>query len=357
MTEQSAIDKAVKVRDEDALPIDNIKAYLASILSDFNEHDDIEILQYPSGASNLTYEIKATDNSLILRTAPKGANIKSAHDMGREYQVLSRLGSHFNYCPTPIAHCTDDNVIGREFYLMEKIAGMIPRQKMPVQFTPEQLRSLCKQLMDIQLQLHQIDINTTALIEMGKPMGYVARQVSGWCERYKNARTDDVPDANDLMLWLSDNQPDDCYQTPEQASFIHNDYKLDNIVLDGKQPDRIISVLDWEMATVGDPMMDLGNSMAYWINASDPEPMQHIAMMPTRDEGMMTREQLVDYYLSKSDLQIKSFDYYHCFGLFRLAVIAQQIYKRFKEGKTTNPRFAAFGQFVNILIAATQRYY
>ncbi len=357
MTEHSGVDTAGKVRAEDALPEQDIKAYLASVIDDFSINDSIEILQYPSGASNLTYEIKYGESAVILRTAPRGANIKSAHDMGREFQVLVKLGQFFNYCPQPIAHCTDNTVIGREFYLMEKIRGMIPRTTMPVSFSPQEFFSLCQQLIDIQLQLHSLDIVTTGLIEMGKPTGYVARQVSGWCERYKNARTDDVPDANELMLWLADHQPDDCYQSADQASFIHNDYKLDNVVLAVESPHRIISILDWEMATVGDPMMDLGNSLAYWINADDPEPMQHLAMMPTTEKGMMTREELVDYYLSKSALQIKSFDYYHCFGLFRLAVIAQQIYKRYKEGKTTNPKFAAFGQFVNILISATKRYY
>ncbi|NNJ73498.1 MAG: phosphotransferase family protein [Enterobacterales bacterium] len=351
------IDMAGTVRDEDALPLDTIKAYLCNVLDDFNGTENLDILQYPAGASNLTYELKLPSRSIILRTAPKGANIKSAHDMGREFQVLSRLGKHFTYCPRPVAHCTDDSVIGREFYLMEKIEGMIPRQKMPTDYQPEQLTALCQQMMDIQLELHQIDIKDTGLIEMGKPIGYVERQVTGWCERYRNARTDDVPDGNALMTWLTDHQPDDSYAKAEQASFIHNDYKLDNIVLDSHQPDRIISVLDWEMATVGDPLMDLGNSMAYWINANDSGPMQHLALMPTRDEGMLTREGLVDYYLSNSGLSIKSFDYYHCFGLFRLAVIAQQIYKRYKEGKTTNPKFAAFGQFVQILIGATKRYY
>jgi aminoglycoside phosphotransferase (APT) family kinase protein len=351
------IDKASRVRDEDALPLDNIRDYLVEAIDGFSGNESIELKQYPSGASNLTYEISWPGQAIILRTSPRGANIKSAHDMGREFQVLSKLGQHFNYCPTPLALCSDEAVIGREFYLMEKVEGMIPRQTMPMDYSPEQLTSICKQLMDIQLELHQLDINATGLIEMGKPEGYVSRQVSGWCERYKNARTDDVPDGNELMQWLLDNQPADCYATPEQASFIHNDYKLDNIVLDANQPDKIISVLDWEMATVGDPLMDLGNSMAYWINANDPEPMQHLAMMPTRDKGMMTREELVDYYLGKSGLSIDSFDYYHCFGLFRLAVIAQQIYKRFKEGKTSNKKFAAFGQFVQILIGSCKRYY
>ena len=355
------IDKAGRMRDEDALSIEAITAYLEQVVEDFHANEAINILQYPSGASNLTYEInwqgKDSEQALILRTAPRGANIKSAHDMGREFQVLSRLGKHFKYCPTPIAHCTDDSVIGREFYLMEKVSGMIPRQTMPIDYEPELLTALCKQLMDIQLELHQIDIVDTGLIEMGKPMGYVERQVSGWCKRYRNARTDDVPAADDLMQWLTDNQPDDCYTKPEDASFIHNDYKLDNVVISAEQPDRIISVLDWEMATVGDPLMDLGNSLAYWVNENDPKPMHAIAMMPTRDKGMLTREELIDYYVSNSPLNVKSFDYYYCFGLFRLAVIAQQIYKRYKEGQTTNKKFAVFGQFVQVLIGVTKRFY
>ena len=344
------IDKASKVRNEDALDEQKITHFVNENLPQFATHKDIEILQFPSGASNLTYELKLDDVSLILRTAPKGANIKSAHDMGREYKVLSRLIEHFPYCPKPLAFCDDEHYLGHDFYVMEKIEGIIPRRDMSIEYSIDELQQLCKNLVDVQVKLHAVDIVAKGLIELGKPEGYVSRQISGWCNRYQIARTDDVPQGNSLMTWLLDNQPADSYNSAENASFIHNDYKLDNVVLNSDRPTEIISVLDWEMSTVGDPLMDLGCSLAYWVQADDAEALQQIRMLPTTSEGMMTRDELVSYYLQQSGRKMNDFNYYYVFGLFRLAVIAQQIYKRFKEGKTTNKKFAKFGLFCTVLI-------
>lgn len=351
------IDKATAVRQEDKLEEDKISEFISENLPELSIDKGIEILQFPSGASNLTYELKLDELSLILRTSPRGANIKSAHDMGREFQVLSKLIKHFPYCPEPLAYSEDVSIVGRPFYLMQKVDGLIPRRQMPVELSEQQLNRLCQQLVDVQVELHALDIIDTGLIELGKPRGYVARQVTGWCGRYKKARTEDVPQADGLMQWLLDNQPEDSYDNPQQASFIHNDYKLDNIVMDAQQPTKIISVLDWEMSTVGDPLMDLGCSMAYWVEASDAEALQKIRMLPTHLPGMMTRDEVVDYYLQKSGRKLDSFNYYYIFGLFRLAVIAQQIYKRYKEGKTSNKKFAVFGQFCSVLIAECKKYY
>ncbi|PCJ49216.1 MAG: phosphotransferase family protein [Gammaproteobacteria bacterium] len=352
-----SLDKATKVRQEDSLDIQSVLEYLAANLPDYSIGDKFEILQFPSGASNLTYELKGESQSLILRTAPQGANIKSAHDMAREFNVLSRLKEHFAYCPKPLAYSDDNAILGREFYIMEKIEGIIPRRELPIDYSEQQLQLLCTNLVDVHVKLHQVDIVEKNLIELGKPLGYVTRQVAGWCSRYKKARTNDVPLADDLMTWLVDHQPADSYETAEQASFIHNDYKLDNVVLDMNQPTSIISVLDWEMSTVGDPLMDLGCSLAYWVEATDSEVMQQIRMLPTHLKGMMTREQLVDYYLQVSGRTVNNFDYYYVFGLFRLAVIAQQIYKRFKEGKTHNKKFAQFGVFCSVLINECKKYH
>jgi len=352
-----SIDKAVQVRQEDALNAERIGKFISDYLPEFPIEKGIEILQFPSGASNLTYELKLGRHSLILRTSPKGANIKSAHDMGREYRVLSSLIEHFPYCPKPIAYSEDNSILGRPFYIMEKIEGIIPRRKMPVKLSDQQCHELCKNLIKVQLQLHAIDITDNGLIDLGKPNGYVSRQVTGWCKRYQGARTDDVPKADGLMTWLIDNQPEDSYSRSEQASFIHNDYKLDNIVLNVDEPTEIISVLDWEMSTVGDPLMDLGCSLAYWVEAGDSQALQQIRMMPTHLPGMMTRDQLVDYYMSQSDRTVNNFNYYYVFGLFRLAVIVQQIYRRYKQGHTTNERFANFGSICSILIAECEQYY
>ena len=345
-----AIDKASKVRDEDALDEQKVTDFVNQSLPEFSTDKPIEILQFPSGASNLTYELKLDDVSLILRTAPQGANIKSAHDMGREYKVLTRLIEHFPYCPKPLAFSDDESYVGRDFYIMEKVEGIIPRRDMTVKYNTEELRQLCKNLVDVQVKLHAVDIVAKGLIELGKPEGYVSRQVTGWCGRYQKARTDDVPQGDSLMTWLLDNQPADSYDSAEKASFIHNDYKLDNVVLNSANPTEIISVLDWEMSTVGDPLMDLGCSLAYWVEANDDDALQQIRMLPTTSDGMMTRDELVSYYLQQSGREVNDFTYYYVFGLFRLAVIAQQIYKRYKEGKTTNKKFAKFGLFCSVLI-------
>ena len=350
------IDKAGKMRQEDALDKELIGKFLTENLTEFSITKTIEILQFPSGASNLTYEIKGDNQSLILRTSPAGANIKSAHDMGREYKVLSRLISHFPYCPKPLAYCDDRAILDRPFYVMEKVTGMIPRRDMPVTLSESQHTELCKNLVDVQVKLHGVDIVEKGLIELGKPEGYVSRQISGWCDRFQKARTDDVPNGITLMSWLMDNQPADSYSNPGSASFIHNDYKFDNLVLDREQPTKIISVLDWEMSTVGDPLMDLGCSLAYWIEAGDSDELEMIRMQPTNLKGMMTRDQVVDYYLQQSGRTVANFNYYYVFGLFRLAVIAQQIYKRFKEGKTSNTKFANFGKVCTILLSECKKY-
>ena len=351
------IDKATTVREEDSIDINQVTDYIKQKLPEVVINKPIDILQFPSGASNLTYEIRCAEQSLILRTAPKGVNIKSAHDMGREYKVLSRLIEHFPYCPRPLAYSNNESILGCEFYIMEKVEGIIPRREMPIEYSEQDLQLLCTNLLDVQVQLHEVDIVAKNLIELGKPEGYVSRQISGWCNRYRKARTDDVPQGNELMDWLEANQPADSYATAAQASFIHNDYKFDNIVLDIDNPTSIISVLDWEMSTVGDPLMDLGCSLAYWVEADDSEMLQKIRMLPTHLKGMMTRDELVDYYLQKSGRQVASVNYYYVFGLFRLAVIAQQIYKRYKEGKTHNKKFAQFGVFCTVLINECKKYH
>ncbi len=346
MTENNLLDFAQQPRAEDALDAASLLKYLAIKITSVSATDKIEILQFPGGASNLTYQINIGAKEMILRTAPKGVNIKGAHDMGREFHVLKKLGPHFPYCPKPIAFCEDKTVIGRSFFIMEKVTGIIPRKKMPVDLDAEQNLILCENLVKIHAQLHQVDIYGTGLIELGKPKGYVARQVEGWCGRYQKARTDDVPSAKKLMSWLAENQPDDFHK----PALIHNDYKFDNVVLDAENPTKIIAILDWEMTTVGDPLMDLGCSLAYWIEKNDPAELQMIKMMPTTDDGMMTRNNIIDFYAKTRGEDIGDFRYYSIFGLFRLAVIAQQIYQRFVLGKTHNPKFKNFGSICQILI-------
>lgn len=339
------IDTPKNVRKEDSLDKHKLSVYLSTHLENFNVHDELQIQQFPGGASNLTYLIKWNNNQAILRTSPHGANIKSAHDMGREFKVLNKLEKSFAYSPRTLLYCDDGEIIGRPFYLMQKVTGIIPRKSFPMPVNPELAKKLCEELIDVHVALHDIDIEKAGLSNLGKGQGYIQRQVSGWNKRYKNALVEGSLPATELMQWLEENQPEDT-----ETCLIHNDYKFDNVVISAEEPHKIIAVLDWEMTTIGSPLMDLGCSLAYWIEKNDPPEMQAIRMMPTQIDGMMTRHEIIEYYAKKRNVNIDSFEYFYVFGLFRLAVIVQQIYKRFALGQTTNPAFKQFGEIAKILI-------
>ena len=323
-----------------------VAGYLARELPGFE--GPVEIRQFPGGASNLTYLLRAAGREWVLRRPPPGTKARGAHDMGREYRILSRINEAFPYAPRPVLFCADRAVLGEEFYLMERLDGLILRRDLPegMALAPEQATALCRNLVEVHAELHAVDYEAAGLGELGRPEGYVERQVRGWSERYRAARTEDVPDNDALMAWLEANRPAEA----ARAALIHNDYKFDNVVLsraDGQW--RISGVLDWEMATLGDPLMDLGASLAYWIQADDSAPLQQVRMLPTHLPGMMRRAEVVNYYSSLSGLAPERFDFYYVYGLFRLAVIVQQIYYRYVLGQTKNPRFAGFGSVCSVL--------
>lgn len=340
----ATLDQAGKIRDENVFDPAVILPFLREHIAGLDGAATLQ--QFAGGASNITYLLKVGEREMILRRPPAGTKAKSAHDMGREFRILQRLSPHFP-CPRPLVFCQDESLIGSEFYVMEKIAGIILRKDLPagIAYTPEQARRLCLNLLDTQIQLHTLDYERLGLADMGKPQGYVERQVRGWNERYIKARTDDVPMAQDIMAWLDAKQPADS----PKPGIIHNDYRFDNVVLSPSDNLSIIGVLDWEMATLGDPLMDLGSSLAYWVQKSDSGLMQSLKMQPSTLPGMLTREEIVAYYGEKTGREINNLDFYYVFGLFRLAVIAQQIYYRWKHGQTNNPRFQAFGMFVKVL--------
>lgn len=349
MSDAAAPDEAGAPRPGEEIDAVAVADWLAGELPGFG--GPVEIAQFPGGASNLTYRVRCPGSDRVLRRPPPGTKARSAHDMGREYRILSAIHAAFPYAPRPLLFCADPAPLGTEFYLMERLEGVILRRDLPagMPLAPEQARALCRNLVEVLAELHAIDPVAAGLGELGRPEGYVARQVEGWSARYRAARTDDVPDNEALMAWLAARQPPDA----GRAALIHNDYKFDNVVLgerDGRW--RITGVLDWEMATLGDPLMDLGASLAYWIEADDPAALQGIRMLPTHLPGMMRRAELVDYYFERTGLAAERFDFYYVYGLFRLAVIVQQIYYRFVLGQTKNPRFAPFGRFCCVLSEA-----
>ena len=299
-----------------------------------------QISQFPGGASNLTYLLQYPDQEFVLRRPPFGQKARSAHDMGREFRIINQLKDAFPYCPKAYLHCTDVSVIGAEFYVMERIKGVILRSDLPAELNLNASRteSLCKSFIDRLVQLHQVDYQACGLGDLGKPEGYVERQIRGWMGRYDNAKTPDASDWTDVKAWLMDKLPAN-HPTP---AIIHNDYRFDNVLLDPTNPMHIIGVLDWEMTTLGDPLMDLGNTLAYWIQADDPAPVQMMRRQPSHAPGMLTREQFVEYYAERSGIRIDNVDFYYTYGLFRLAGIVQQIYYRFFHGQTQDKRFAQF---------------
>jgi aminoglycoside phosphotransferase (APT) family kinase protein len=347
----STRDETTPPRKGEELDAGLLQAWLAQ--QDAGVTGPLDIRQFPGGASNLTYLVRQGEREWVLRRPPFGTKAKSAHDMGREFRVLSALHRVFPYCPRPLFLCEDEGVMGSPFYVMQRLDGLILRKELPPGLTlsPAEARTLCEHLLDVQVALHGVDVARAGLADFGKPEGYVRRQVEGWSERYRKARTGDVPDAESLMQWLLAHLPAES----GRAALIHNDYKFDNVVLDPADPLRIIGVLDWEMATLGDPLMDLGCSLAYWVQADDAPDFQAIRQMPTHLPGMLTRRELVARYAEKSGLPIGDFQFYAVFGLFRLAVIVQQIYYRYVQGQTTNKRFAVFGHFATALCRQAER--
>ncbi len=297
----------------------------------------VTIEQFPGGHSNLTYCVRAGDQEMVLRRPPVGSKVKSAHDMGREVAVLSKLAPVYSRAPKVLAYEATGDVIGAPFYLMERRRGVILRKQLPAELASDHaaIRRIGELLVDALVDLHAVDYAAAGLGDFGKPAGYIARQVSGWTERYTGSQTDDIPAVTEVAAWLAKHQPAD-----GAPSLIHNDFKFDNVIFDPTLS-TITGVLDWEMTTIGDPLMDLGSALSYWAQHSDPAPMHQLPFGPTAAQGMLTRQEIASRYLERSGRKAASLVFYYAFGLFKTAVIAQQIYYRFAKGLTKDPRFAA----------------
>ena len=328
------------VREEDSFDVAAVATWLGTEVP--------EVRQFLGGASNLTYLLRYADRDLILRRPPTGHKAKSAHDMGREYRIQKALKPGFGLVPEMVGYCDDESVIGSPFYVMERLDGTILRRDLPsgMSLDPAQARALCENALDVLIALHRVSPDEAGLADLGRGPGYVARQVAGWSDRYRRARTDDVGDFEDVMGWLDARRPDDV-----GACLIHNDFRFDNLVLAPDDPLQVRGVLDWEMATVGDPLMDLGGMVAYWVQADDDEFLARFRRQPTNLPGMLTREQVVDYYCDATGFALtpEQWLFYEVFGLFRLGVIAQQIYYRLFHGQTHNEAYRIFHPAVRYL--------
>ena len=331
------------VRDEDTFDIAKVHTWLKTYI---NQEELPQLQQFRSGASNLTYLLKYPDRELVLRRPPVGTKAVSAHDMKREFLIQSRLKPVYDLVPNVVALCEDHSILGSDFYVMDRIPGEIFRRDVPETLTKEDISIMATSLVSGLVQLHAVD--PSILQELNKGAGYVQRQVEGWSKRYRNALTDDVPDGEDVMRWLDANRPDDV-----DSCIIHGDWRIDNMVFDLGHK-RLAGVLDWELATVGDPLMDLGSALAYWVDRDDEPMFASLRRQPSHLEGMPTRKEFIAKYLELSNRKCEEFTFYEVFGLFRLTVIIQQIWARYKAGQTTNPAFKGFGMGVNILINRAQ---
>ncbi|PID42343.1 MAG: phosphotransferase family protein [Gammaproteobacteria bacterium] len=333
----SSIDEAKSIREGEELDQVKVDAYLKSQIPGLV--GELKVKQFPGGASNLTYLVSYDNRDMVLRRPPFGRIAKSAHDMIREANILKALKPVYPYVPEVLARCQDAEVMGCDFYVMERIVGMIPRQELPegLDLSEADVRKLCLNVVDKLIDLHNVDYRQAGLDSIGKGGGYVKRQIEGWSDRYIKSKTEDATSFEGVMDWLKANMPEDV-----KTCVIHNDFRFDNVILNPDNPFEVIGVLDWEMATLGDPLMDLGNTLAYWVQADDVPEMQMMRRQPTHEKGMLTRKEVVDYYLEKTGLSVSSFDFYEIYGLFRLAVIIQQIYYRYYHGQTKDKRFAGF---------------
>ncbi|MBK7933647.1 MAG: phosphotransferase family protein [Acidobacteria bacterium] len=360
------------VRKGEEIDIDSLRTYCKGQPNLLD--GEIRVEQFPGGSSNLTYLIRLGRKEFVLRRPPFGNTVKSAHDMRREFDVLSKLSAVYEPAPRPLLYCEDQSVIGSEFYLMERRQGLIIRGKIPGTLelgvppsggntageeppeggtqnalsqaelleTSQVFRfEVCKSFIQNLADLHSLDLKDAKLETLGKPVGYNKRQVEGWTKRYFAARIDEVPEIENAIAWLNENIP-----AESGASLIHNDYKFDNIMLDPSDLTKVTAVLDWEMVTVGDPLMDLGTTLGYWISRDAPDGLLNMPFNPRVLMENITRQELVDMYAESQGRAVPDMLFYYVFGTFKIAVIAQQIYARFAKGFTSDARFATYNKFV-----------
>jgi aminoglycoside phosphotransferase (APT) family kinase protein len=334
------------IRQGEELNEANLQAFLREKLG--VKAGDIEIEQFPAGSSNLTYCVKIGSEEYVLRRPPFGNQVRSAHDMAREFNVLEKLSKVYAPAPRPLIYCGDEAVTGAEFYLMERRRGLIIRGRAPevLESSPELQRKVAESFIENLAGLHALDYEKAGLADLGRPEGYAQRQVEGWTKRYFNAKTDEHAELETAVEWLGANIP---ASANAGAALIHNDYKFDNVMLDPADLTRITAVLDWEMATIGEPLMDLGSSLAYWMSKDEGDEMLSMPFNPRVLMKNIPRAHLVEMYEQKSGRKISDILFYYVFGTFKLAAIAQQIYFRYAKGFTRDPRFATFDQFVGTL--------
>jgi len=333
------IDRPAPVRPGEELNAGRLAAYLREHLpgatADLAE-GGLAVEQFPSGYSNLTYLLRLGDRRLVLRRPPFGSTVATAHDMAREHRILAALAPVYPKAPRPLLFCADEDVLGAPFYLMERVEGVILRPAaLSLPPPPERMAAVADALVDTLAELHAVDWRAAGLAGLGRPEGYVERQVEGWAGRWRHAATGDLPEIERVAAWLAEHRP-----PGSGAALIHNDFKHDNLVLAPGDWSRVLAVLDWEMATAGDPLMDLGTTLGYWVEPGDPPEILALELSPSALPGSPGRAEVVERYARATGRDPGHAVFYYAYGLFKIAVIAQQIYARYRAGHTRDPRFA-----------------
>ena len=335
------------IRPGEELNLARLQEYLRGRLDGVEE--GIVLEQFPGGHSNLTYLLKTAGNEYVLRRPPLGPVAPRAHDMVREYRILDAVSPHFPPAPRVYLACEDPEVIGATFFIMERRRGLVLRRAVPTAYRDlaDLPRRASQAFTDCLAQLHSIDIFRHGLDSLGRPEGFLERQVRGWTGRWERSKTEDLPEMAHLRDWLIERLP-----RSQRATVVHNDYKLDNMMLDAEDPGRVSAVLDWEMTSVGDPLIDVGIVMCYWAQPNDPEMRREAISALTTGPGWYTREELLKHYAAATGHDLSNIAYYEVFGLFKLAVVLQQIYHRFHTGQTRDTRFREFDKRVKGLAEA-----
>jgi len=305
--------------------------------------------QFPGGHSNLTYLLRYGKREFVLRRPPLGPVAPTAHDMTREHRVLGALWRVFPPAPRPYLLCEDPTVIGATFYVMERRRGIIIRREWPPELgnDPATRRKISEAIVGAMVALHAVDYAIVGLGTLGKPEGFVQRQVKGWAERWERAKDREVPAITEVARWLAERIP-----TPTGATLVHGDLKLDNTMLDSEDPGRVVAVLDWEMCTTGDPLVDLGQLLCYWAETGDPYPRRESVVQVTTLPGFYSRDEIVERYAARTGRDLSKIAFYEVFALYKVAVVVQQIYIRWKRGQTKDERFAGMGARVDALAEA-----
>ena len=337
----------IDVRKDEQLDLENLRQYLKNILK--LEFNNLATLQFSGGHANLTYLLKLDKKEYVLRRPPLGPVAPSSHDMYREHRVQSSLNTLFPLAPKSLYFCNDETIIGSKFHIIERRNGFVVRKQLDPYISPtkDNLRKISFKIIDVLADLHKINPDEVGLGDLGKPDGFILRQLNGWEERWKKSTEETVLNSkfDKLISYLRSTLPQ-----PQTVTILHNDFKLDNIMWSNADPFDPIAVFDWDMCTRGDPLMDLGHMLNYWIDETDDEDCKLITSMPVTTISYPTREEIIGYYATKTGFNVNNINWYYAFGAFKLAVILQQIFYRYQKGQTQDERFSNFGKRVNALI-------